>query len=211
VDPSLFVAPPPHIKLGLVNRAFIKPDGYSYLSWSKQRIESIPAIEKIAFTLFLVAVDKFIEAEEDQLLWSIRYQEDFLAVKEHLQRVRASLKRRNLSNDEKAELKENEAIVQHEYVDLNQTRDNIVKKVKEARIEKSTFDKAYKMEKKKRNYQSNLIQNRKENLLKELGKTSSPQGSEKGRGGGGGAPGAHEEREKTGMYAELWPRRMFPL
>jgi len=130
VDPSLFVAPPLHIKLGLVNRAFIKPDGYSYLSWSKKRIESIPAIEKIAFTLFPDAVDKLIEAEEDQLLWNIRYQEDFLAVKEHLQRVWASLKRRNLSNDEKSELKENEAIIQHEYVDLNQTRENIVKKVK---------------------------------------------------------------------------------
>ena len=52
IDPSLFVIPPLHVKLGLVNRAFIKTEGYSYFSWSQKCVENIPEEEKIAWDLY---------------------------------------------------------------------------------------------------------------------------------------------------------------
>ena len=52
VDPSLFVPPPLHLKLSLVNRAFIKPDRYSYFSWSQKRVKNIPQSEQIMFHLY---------------------------------------------------------------------------------------------------------------------------------------------------------------
>ena len=52
VDPSLFIMPPLHIKLELVNWAFIKSDGYIYFPWSQKWIENIPDAEIIAWNIY---------------------------------------------------------------------------------------------------------------------------------------------------------------
>ena len=67
IDPSLYVIPPLHIKLGLVNRSFIKPDdSHRYLSWSRKHIENIPVAKEIAFNLFHDACNNDIDQEEDK-------------------------------------------------------------------------------------------------------------------------------------------------
>ena len=65
VDPCLFIMPPLHIKLGLVNQAFIKGDGQSYLSWSSKRIKNIPHAEKMAWNIFCSSEDKINDLKED--------------------------------------------------------------------------------------------------------------------------------------------------
>ena len=89
VDPTLYVPPPLHIKLGLVNRAFIKPDGYSYFSWSQIRIENIPDSERVAFNLLRQSIDELNDTRiEDKLLFNLQHLSDNqLALKESLQHV----------------------------------------------------------------------------------------------------------------------------
>ena len=55
VDPSLFIPLPPHIKLGLVNREFIKNVGNCYFSWSQSQIENIPLPKHLSHNLLLEA------------------------------------------------------------------------------------------------------------------------------------------------------------
>jgi len=51
VDPSLFIPPPLHIKLGLVNQAFIEIVGNRYFSWCQSLIKNIPLPDRIFHNL----------------------------------------------------------------------------------------------------------------------------------------------------------------
>ena len=71
VNSSLFVLPPLHLKLGLINRAFIKPDGYSYFLWSQKRIKNLLQPEQVAFHLFQVAINDIADRIEDATLFEL--------------------------------------------------------------------------------------------------------------------------------------------
>ena len=85
VDPSLF------LKLGLVNRAFIKPDRYSYFSWSQKRIKNLPQPERIAYHLYQVAIIDVADRIEDTTLFELRNPKEVLV---HLKEAK-SKKRTN--------------------------------------------------------------------------------------------------------------------
>ena len=101
VDPSLFIPPPLHIKLGLVNRAFIKPTGVSYMSWSQISVENIPISERIAHNLLIEADENICDHKEDQILWNLQHAEDYAAAKERLSEVQTDLGVQNLSIDQR--------------------------------------------------------------------------------------------------------------
>eukprot|EP00957_Ditylum_brightwellii_P052696 3994716-Ditylum_brightwellii.AAC.1 len=84
VNPSLFIPPPLHIKLGLVNQAFIKPTGVSYMSWSQSHVENILISKQIAHNLLIEANENICDRKEDQILWNLQHAEDYAAAKERL-------------------------------------------------------------------------------------------------------------------------------
>ena len=185
VDPSLFVPPPLHLKLGLVNRAFIKPNGYSYFSWSQKRIENLPQPERIAYHLYQVAIIEVADRIEDVTLFELRNPKEVLEnLKESKFQKKNELKNHGLTNEERDTINQDLACIEHEIEEI-QTKSKAVKRnLKEARDRRTRTKKDYESEKKKRTYHSRLIQSQKENALKELGidRGASHGGDLQGRG-----------------------------
>jgi hypothetical protein len=170
VDPSLFIPPPLHIKLGLVNRAFIKTDtGKSYMSWSQARMENIPIAERIATNLFINADAELTDRKEDKTLWDLRHKQDLDDAKERLSELTSQLRQRNIPNDEKTRLLTDKAVTNEEIAGLNASFKRIVDDLKKARSSRKTLKAAYESEKKKRTYHSKLIHNKKEEAMREIG------------------------------------------
>ena len=114
VDPILFVLPPLHIKLGLVNRAFIKADGYSYFSWSQIRIENIPFDERNAFNIFRNWIVDLNDRLEDKLIFEIQHPTDELdTLRDHLITTKNSLKNPNIPQAERDQLNLDLEVLKH--------------------------------------------------------------------------------------------------
>ena len=170
VDPTLFVPPPLHIKLGLVNRAFIKPDGNSYFSWSQIRVENIPPPERIAFNMYRESLAILDDRLEDVIICDLQYPKaDLDALIENLNDRMKQLRRSNLTEDAKSQLQEEKATLKQEIDEHKAHEKGVRLAVKTARKRKTELKKVYEEEKKKRTYHSRMIQNKKENVLKELG------------------------------------------
>jgi hypothetical protein len=113
--------------------------------------------------------------------WDVQNHEDMLAAKERRQEVKASL-RTTLPPEEKAELGEHKILHDLEWNGFKEAREQL--RLKQARQDKKTFDKAYNLVSKQRTYQSRLIHNEKDNLLKKFGidRGASHGGDLQGRG-----------------------------
>ena len=169
VDPSLFIPPPLHIKLGLVNRAFIKPTGVSYMSWSQSRVENIPISERIAHNLLIEADENICDRKEDQILWNLQHVDDYAAAKERLSEVQTDLGVRNLPIDQKQSLEFDKAVIKSEIEGYVISKKEMEAALKKARSDRKSFKAAYESEKKKRTYSSKLIHNKKEEALRSIG------------------------------------------
>jgi hypothetical protein len=169
IDNSLYVIPVLHIKLGIVNRAFIKSDGNSYLSWSEKRVENIPEQERVAYNLYRDSDDKLLDMNETKLLFYLMNGEEMLEKKELLKRVTRQLTNRQLSMEDRNSLQRDKEQYKQEYGDLAKKDKEIATSLKTLRAERKTFKSAYETEKKKRTYHCNMIQNQKELLMKEIG------------------------------------------
>ena len=161
VDPILFVLPPLHIKLGLVNRVFIKSEGYSDFSWSQIRIENIPTNERIGFNLYRNSICDLDDRLEDNIIFNINHlAEELDTLKGHLSDTRRWLKCRNLSQAEKNQWRLDAEIYQHEINEIQTKSREIDAAIKSARKRRTECKKIYEAEKKKRTYHSKLIQNK---------------------------------------------------
>ena len=67
INPSLYIILPLHIKLGIVNQAFIKPVGY------RKCIENILECEQLAFNLFCNATYDLIDQEQDIIFFKLDF------------------------------------------------------------------------------------------------------------------------------------------
>jgi hypothetical protein len=168
IDPSLYIIPPLHVKLGLVNSAFIS-SRHSYFSWSKARVENIPEQERVSNSILINAQNDLKDRLEDQNIWNTMKLDSFLDIKERLKEVSDSLKVNGLSNHEKQTIEENLTLVRTELEEMKDEMENIKMKLKDARVRVKASKTAHDIEKKKRTFMSNLIQNQKENAMKDLG------------------------------------------
>ena len=169
IHPLLFIPPPLHIKLGLVNRAFIKSDGCSYFSWSKQRVDNIPAGEITAYNLLQESYTNLADREEDVRLFEGQHRDGMTAVKERIDEINLARDIGNYNEDDEQEFQLDKSIMEEELKEYKDLETQIKKDTAKARAKRTLLNKAYSKEKKKRDYRSNLVQNQKESLLREIG------------------------------------------
>ena len=104
ICPSIFIMPPLHIKLGIVNRVFIKQEGYSYISWSQRRIENIPTAEKIAWNMLQSSKKDIEKRKEDLQLFKLTSGDWIASLKDELKAVKSELKKAGLDDLAKTNL-----------------------------------------------------------------------------------------------------------
>ena len=176
--------PPLHIKLGLVNRAFMKSDGYSYFSWSQKRIENVPTNEVATWNLVKLATQAADGYCSDLIVFNHVNNEVFKELKEKLKSTKRESKNPQLGEDKSEQMSQNIIEIESSLKELNEAKNKIESKLKEKRGEVRALKRLYKEEVEKRTWKSRLVQNQKEILLREIGvdRGASHGGDLQGRG-----------------------------
>ena len=148
------------------------------------RVENLPELEKAAFKLYHDSIDEVLDRKEDEVLWNTTNLDAIYALKDRLRETNTMLKQRGISNEDKEIYKENKELINIELEEFKQQEAAIKNRLNSARSKERSLKKAYDTEKGKRDYTSNLVQNQKENLLREIGidRGSSHGGDLQGRG-----------------------------
>lgn len=102
VDPSIFIIPPLHIKLGLFNRAIIQPKGVSFFSWLEKRVEMVPEDELNVRDELLQHEEQKNDSRDAITLWDLRNSEEQLNQSESVEYLTEELQypsRRHTAED----------------------------------------------------------------------------------------------------------------
>ena len=165
VDPSHYVIPPLHMKLGLFNRAMIKP-GVSFIGWVDLRVEMIPADEQDARDLMNQRKIEYNANNEALVMWDLFHNLDVVEKREELVYINENLKDRGFPDEDKA-------ILQERKQDLNTAINQLVTEQKGLQTVKSasfqslrTYTNKYKALFKKRKPNSKVVRNKMDEILR---------------------------------------------
>ena len=133
-----------------MNCAFIKPDGYSYCSWSQKHIENIPASESIAWNLYIEAQDKVDNKKENLLQFNLGNDDQIATLKEELKELERRLKRNGLTAIDKINLTDCQGNCTIELKGITDSCKKIEDSLKGLRIEVKAYKKTFEGEYNKR-------------------------------------------------------------